>query len=397
MNKPFVIAPTYLLQSCAVGQIERHFFQSIVTKGMKPIVVSAQYDIDPNSFNHPVVVVKENNIYRKVDLLCHKFGLRDLSHSPDYHYFALKNQILKVGEYLAKDGKIDYIHTISNPVSSHIIGSELKKKTGLPLVVQLYDLWHNNPFRKYKFPCFDKRDQRMEREVAEAADLIIFPNEELLDSWAEYGEHLKTKMCVIPFCTEIPKIQPFVHKDGELIISHIGTLSKERNSIHFLNAIASLKDRYPSIVDQIKVNYVGTITQEEIDLINSRGIRHIVNLVGRVSEEECFKYYEDSDMFLIIDIDCEPNLFYPSKLLKYFCYQKPIIGLTKKDSVVYHELSKTGNYLFRYEDEQSLEKFLLKAVTDYDSVNTNDKTYGERFSVVSVCNDYIKRVKEIFK
>lgn len=79
-------------------------------------------------------------------------------------------------------------------------------------------------------------------------------------------------------------------------------------------------------------------------MIESSGISPLVNLVGRVTEQECFKYYEESDMFLIVDINCEPNLFYPSKLLKYFCYKKPIIGLTKNDSVVYHELSKTGNY-----------------------------------------------------
>ncbi len=397
MNKPFVIAPTYLLQSCAVGQIERHFFQSIITKGMSPVIVSAQYDIDPNSFNHPVVVAKENSVYRKLDLFCHKLRLCDILYSPDFHYFALKNKILKYGESLAKDGKIDYIHTINNPVSSHIIGAELKKKTGLPLVVQFYDPWHNNPFRKYKFSYFDKRDQRMEREVAEVADLMIFPNVELLDSWAKYEEHLKHKMCVIPFCTEIPKMNSFVHKDGKLIISHIGTLSRERNSMHFLKALASLNDKYPKIASQIKVNFVGTIPKEDIDLINLRGIRHIVNLVGRVSEQECFKYYEESDIFLIVDIDCEPNLFYPSKLLKYFCYKKPIMGLTKRDSVVYHELSKTGNYPFLYEDEQSLVKFLLKAVTAYDSINKNDKTYGDRFSIESVCNKYIKCIKEVLK
>lgn len=140
---------------------------------------------------------------------------------------------------------------------------------------------------------------------------------------------------------------------------------------------------------------MGGITSEEVRLIESSGISPLVNLVGRVTEQECFKYYEESDMFLIVDINCEPNLFYPSKLLKYFCYKKPIIGLTKNDSVVYHELSKTGNYPFRYENEKSLTEFLLKAASDYESVNTNDKTYGERFSVDAVCKEYIKYINMI--
>ena len=395
MNKPFVIAPTYLKHGDAVAQIERHFFRSLASMGIQPTVISSLYDIEGCAFNHPVIELGEGKIYRKLDLFFHKFGLMDLAHTPDLHYPALRNKIIKEGIRLAKERKIDCIHTINNPVSAHVIGAELKKKTGLPLIVQLYDPWHNNPFRQYKYSYFDKRDLRMEREVADAADLIIFPNVELLDSWAEYGEDLRKKMCVIPFCTEVPEPTASKHVDGKLVISHIGSLSKERQSSHFINALAALNRQHPDIAAKIKVNYVGGITSEEVRLIESSGISPLVNLVGRVTEQECFKYYEESDMFLIVDINCEPNLFYPSKLLKYFCYKKPIIGLTKNDSVVYHELSKTGNYPFRYEDEKSLTEFLLKAASDYESVNTNDKTYGERFSVDAVCKEYIKYINMI--
>lgn len=395
MIKPFVIAPTYLRRADAVGQIERHFFPHLVLLGLSPTIISSQYELNRQSFNHPVIELKESSFYRKLDLFLHKFGLMDLAHTPDLHYPALRKKIIKEGVKLAKEGKIDCIHTINNPVSAHVIGAELKKKTGLPLIVQLYDPWHNNPFRQYRYSFFDKRDLRMEREVADAADLIIFPNVELLDSWAEYGENLRKKMCVIPFCTEIPVVKNNKHVDGKLVISHIGSLSKERQSTHFINALAALNSLQPEIAKRIKVNYVGGITSEEVKLIESSGISPLVNLVGRVTEQECFKYYEESDMFLIVDINCEPNLFYPSKLLKYFCYKKPIIGLTKNDSVVYHELSKTGNYPFRYEDEKSLTEFLLKAASDYESVNTNDKTYGERFSVDAVCKEYIKYINMI--
>lgn len=395
MNKPFVIAPTYLRRGDAVAQIERHFFRHLVSLGFQPTVISSLYDIEIDTFNHSIIGLKESKIYRKLDLFLHKFELMDLAHTPDLHYPALRKKIIKEGVKLAKEGKIDCIHTINNPVSAHVIGAELKKKTGLPLIVQLYDPWHNNPFRQYRYSFFDKRDLRMEREVAEAADLIIFPNEELLDSWVEYGENIRKKMCVIPFCTEIPESTACKHVDGRLVISHIGSLSKERQSTHFINALAALNSLQPEIAKRIKVNYVGGITSEEVKLIESSGISPLVNLVGRVTEQECFKYYEESDMFLIVDINCEPNLFYPSKLLKYFCYKKPIIGLTKNDSVVYHELSKTGNYPFRYEDEKSLTEFLLKAALDYDSVNTNDKTYSKRFSVDSVCKEYIKYINKI--
>lgn len=389
MNKPFVIAPTYLQQSCAVGQIERHFFSGLSDIGYNPIIISAQNNISPTVFNHSIIELKENPIWGKLDLALHRFALRDLTHCPDFHYYSLRKRILRIGQELAKSGQIDYIHTINNPVSSHVLGLELKKITGLPLVVQLFDPWHNNPFRAYKHQFFDKIDEKWETEIANSADIIIFPNEELLLSWeSKYGLSIADKTYVLPFCTELPIIKDIKYTSEKIVISHIGTLSKERNSSHFLRALERFNTKYPNLSDKLLINFVGSATKEEVNLAHSLNLDNQINFVGRISEAECAYYYEHSDIFLIIDIDCTPNLFYPSKLLKYFCYRKPIIGLTKDDSVVFHELSKTGNFPVQYEDESAIVDILFKAVSCYESINKNDKEYGNRFSVRSVCSQF---------
>lgn len=100
-------------------------------------------------------------------------------------------------------------------------------------------------------------------------------------------------------------------------------------------------------------------------------------------------------MFLIVDIDCSPNLFYPSKILKYFCYQKPILGITTEQSVVRDELKKTGNYPFCYDDIVGISSFLTKAVEDYPSICINDIHYGERFLKDNVINQYSKLVARL--
>ena len=136
------------------------------------------------------------------------------------------------------------------------------------------------------------------------------------------------------------------------------------------------------------MNFVGNVIESDKALIHELDLSNVVNLVGRVSEEECYKYYEQSDMFLIVDIDCVPNLFYPSKILKYFCYKKPILGITTEQSVIRDELTRTGNYPFGYYDVDGISFFLKTAVDDYNSILTNNKEYGERFKTCNVIKRY---------
>lgn len=397
MIEPIVIAPTFLRPTCAVGQIERHFFPNL-PKGFYSHIICADEKLHLESENHIIHIVPEKKSILKLDLLFRKLGLTDLVYSPDITYYSWCGRAFKEASKLIEDGGIDYVHTINNPVSAHLVGYRLKIKYNIPWVAQFYDPWHNNPFRVYKSKRFQKKDAERESYVAKYADLIIFPNQELLDSWVvEYGDSIKTKSCVIPFTTAIPSSANGLieRKNDVLTISHIGTLSEERRPDVFFKAVLHLLEKYPEDRDRLKVNIVGHIPENDIKLISQNKIDDVINVIGRVSEEECYQYYESADVFLIVDINCDPNLFYPSKLLKYYCYKKPIVGLTQSDSVVAHELNKTGNKAFDYQDYEGLAEYMHTAITDYDSVNNNDKEYYKRFLIDNTTALYQDCVKKI--
>lgn len=383
MISSIVIAPTFLRPSCAVGQIERHFFPNMSEDFYSHIIcVEDELQLKGNSFR--TYAVPERWLVLKVDLVCRELGLTDLVYSPDSTYYSWCKRALKKASSIVKDNHIDYILTVNNPVSAHLVGYQLKKKYGIPWVAQFYDPWCNNPFRKYHHSFCARVDAKRERLVAEHADLIIFPNHELLESWVEaYGDEVAKKLCVIPFTTAIPNLEgkSFSEERQVLTISHIGTLSEKRRPDVFFRAISRLFKQHPEDKGKLKVDIVGCISKNDKDLITQEGIENTVNVIGRLSEEECLQYYETADVFLIIDINCSPNLFYPSKLLKYFAFRKPIVGLTKKGSVVAHELSITGNASFDYDDFEGLSEYLHRAINDYDSINHNDKSYYRRFLV----------------
>ena len=394
MKKILVVAPTYCRMGCANGQIERHFFPNLPHDEYKVTIFCS------DQWNDAIVndrcILKRTHFNKWIDYACramsHTF-LPYIGNVPDKDLFSWgKNAIKKILE-LANTEKFDLIHSICMPCSSHIVAYEIKKKLCIPWIAQFYDPWSGNPFRILRGRKMQQLDKKMERIVAENADLIIHPCDAMIEHWTTlYGDVVKDKLTVLPFITEIPEKTAREKDTDKLTISHIGSFSSNRNASVFIQALAKLDK---SVRQRIKVNLVGNVTEEDAKLIIQHKLQDTINLVGRVPEQECYNYYENSDMFLIVDIDCSPNLFYPSKILKYFCYQKPIIGITTEQSVVRDELNKTGNYPFRYDDIAGISKFLTKAVGDYSSICTNDIHYGERFLKDNVINQYSKLVARL--
>lgn len=397
MKKVLVIAPTYCRPDCANGQIERHFFTSLPKEDFQiTILCSDRWDLITESDNCKLVRTHFN---KWADYACRAMfhtPLPYIGNSPDKELYNWGNNAVKEALKLAKTEKFDYIHSIAMPCSAHVVAYRIKQELNIPWVAQFYDPWSGNPFRVMKSKRMLRLNQEWEKKVAQSADLIIHPCDAMIDFWAKlYGENIRSKTYVLPFATDIPPFVERSHKEGEkVVISHIGSFSSNRNAEVFLKAVASMP---VEARQKLQVYFVGNVIDSDRKLIHDLQLSDTVTLVGRVSEQECFRYYELSDMFLIVDIDCVPNLFYPSKILKYFCYKKPILGITTEQSVIRDELTKTGNYPYKYDDVDGIAKFLSRAVENYDDINTNDNEYGRKFKTANVVNEYVSIVNNNIK
>lgn len=396
MISALVIAPTFLRSSCAVGQIERHLISNLNKNHHSHVVCSSNYDLNISNEHVTIHQVPETRIPHYIDLISHRIHFTDFSNSPDPFYYSWNKKAYKEAVKIIGNNQVDYILTINNPISSHLLGLELKRHFNMPWIAYMFDPWHNNPFRKYHFSYLSRIDENRERSVAENADMLLFPNNELMDSWtATYGTLIQQKSVVLPFATSIPKITEVKANHERLVISHIGNLSEKRRAKVFLEALSLLGRNNPAWLNKVQFNIVGHMSDLDKEMIACEKLHDVVNFVGHVSEEECTKYYEESDLFLIVDMDCSPNLFYPSKLPKYFCYQKPIIGITKENSVVANELYKTGNHVFGYEDSLSLYDFMCKIIKNPIFAKTNDVQYYKQFLVENVAARYQELLSKI--
>ena len=394
MKKILVIASSYCCQNSPNGQIERHFFSNLPAESYHcTILCNEKWNYIVESNNCDIVRTRFNKWIDYACRLMYHTPLHCIGNIPDKEYFCWGKNAITEALKLAENEQFDIIHSISLPCSAHRVAFELKKKLNIPWIAQFYDPWSGNPYRVMRSSRMRNKDLSFEKNVAMNADYIIHPCDAMVDHWKTlYGENIVEKVGVLPFVAEIPNFEVRKRVNDKLVISHIGNFSKNRRADVFIKAISMLNE---SIKNKIQVNFVGTVESDDIKLIQQYGLENIFKLVGTISEAECYDYYEKSDLFLIIDTDCSPNLFYPSKILKYFRYKKPILGITTEQSVIKDELSKTGNYHFEYNDANGIALFIKRAVDDYESILTNDTDYGEKFSTENVIKEYCNLIDRI--
>ena len=403
MIRPLIINRPYLFEQSSGGECLRAFLNAMdrdvwnpkVYASDRPPLVDLQQDF--------ICLTHEKRYIRYVAAAIRRLLLPDLTWLPGYEWPAWgKNAVKEILKDIRTEKvQPDYIHSVVYPIASHWVALKVKKATGLPWVMQFYDPWADNPYRPFKTKWLKKRDWAMERECVESADLIIHDNEAIAQLWRErYGEEIGKKIVVLPLTVPIHNtvVGDNTHKSGDILtISHIGNFMLNRTSQPFIRAVAVLLGKHPDYRQKLRVNYIGLVTEPEKELIKMNGLGEVFNLTGSISADACMEYYKMSDLFLAIDGVNKENLFFPSKILKYLYFRRPILGITPNGSVLDRELQQAGHTSIANSDMESIVEYLERAMADYESLLSFDQDYWHRFEPQNVVAQYETMIKEMLK
>lgn len=316
---------------------------------------------------------------------------------PDTFHWIWENNAIRTSVKCLENNKIDYLHSISVPYSSHLVALKLKKRYNIPWIAHFYEPWCDNTYRK-STPYVMRKNEEWEREVAMNADVIIHNSEVMCEKWHErYGKLVEGKLFYLPMpLTDASKIIS-KGKGEKLVISHIGNFYGIRNSTVFLEALNNCLIQNPSLKDKLRVNFIGLYTDLDIETVNRFQLNDVVNFVGKITEEECVEYYNSSDIFLVIEGKDQGPLFFPSKLIKYLYYEKPIIGITETDSVLDKQLKNNGHYSYTHEDIKGITEYIERAVNSYDSLLSFKKDAWKEFEISNVIKIYKSIVDKLLQ
>lgn len=397
MIKPLIIDRNYSISNNAAGQISRTFWQNVNNFDFLPTIITGSEIFDFQSSNNQIERVNDNDIIRHIFAGIELLGFPDLCYIPDRLRFSwcpfAFNRIKKICKY----EKFSYVHSISNPRSSHLLAYKVKKYLGIPWVAQFDDPWLDSTGRYFKTSYFQTKDRQLEKIVAENADVIIHSNNVIKEIWLErYGDLVKDKIVILPFnfnVNTLPRVSESRLQDGKLILSHIGHIYNSRSSMTLLKALNKLYDEDKELESKIHVNFIGGIHASEKKIVLNGQLKHLISFIGTLPPESLEAYYQGSSMFLIIDLNLKRSPNYPSKLMMYFYYRRPIIGITRPNSQLEQELNKTGHSCFYYDDVDGLANMIRNAINNYEDYLSFDKDYWKKHTVENVNSELMAVLK----
>ncbi|MFZ4775244.1 MAG: hypothetical protein ACOYM3_07780 [Terrimicrobiaceae bacterium] len=226
------------------------------------------------------------------------------------------------------------IVSFGEPMSDHLLGLRLKRKTGLPWVAHFSDPWADNPFRKLFF-FSNILNRRMEAAVVRAADKVIFTSKETLSLvMGKYPPAFSKKCHVLPHSFD-PDIYPAssARSGKETVVRYLGSFYGNRTPFPLLAALHKLHQSTPDLLKDVRFEFIGGIPPRMMKhrLIKSLPDR-LIGFLPSVSYTESLRLMKEADLLLVIDAPADLSVFLPSKLVDYLGAGVPILGIVPKGS-----------------------------------------------------------------
>jgi hypothetical protein len=262
---------------------------------------------------------------------------------------------------ICKQNEFKAVITTGPPHSMHLIGRELKRKTGIPWLADFRDPWSNWEFLDtLKLSKWARRIHRkLEASVFKEADRLVTISPTFKNEMERIGA--KNVQVVlngydpadIPAALSTTDLQSPV-----LEIVYSGVIDGIRDPFPLLKA---LKTVFGHTTDKVRLTFVGRVNESIKHLVaNDIWFNTHVDLPGYVSHKEVFSYYERSQILLLIltnTKNAKGNI--PGKLFEYMATGREILALgdPQGDAAQIIASSEAGQ-VFAHDDEAGLVQFL---------------------------------------
>lgn len=276
---------------------------------------------------------------------------------PDARVWWVKPSVRRLEAYL-KQHPVDVIVTTGSPHSLHLIGRELKKRTGLPWVADFRDPWTNIDFYpQLKLTRLaDAEQHRLERAVLTEADLTLTVSW----TWAEELRDLGGKRVEVitnGFDTDdLPEAAAPL--DAEWSLVHVGSISGTRDVPELWKALAARIERDAEFRSKFRLRLVGAVDHTVQRSIEEAGLTAFVERIGQVGHEEALHHMQRART-LLLPVNDTPNAsgFLPAKVFEYLSVGRPILAIGPAGADIERVLGGAHAFVVRGDQEA-----MLKAV-----------------------------------
>ncbi|MGE4287631.1 MAG: glycosyltransferase family 4 protein [Salinivirgaceae bacterium] len=233
-------------------------------------------------------------------------------------------------ESVLRHEAFDIIHIHDLPLAK--VGSFIKKKYGLKLVVDLHENWpahlsqakHTNTFFG-KILSDQKKWRTYEAEILHSSNLIICVVEEMKERIVKLG-YADEKVIVLPNTIDPLdyKLAASEKQNGEFVLFFAGGITIERGLQYVIPAIAKLIDKIPTL--KLKIVGTGSYLNHLKILVDRYNLNQQIEFLGWKPLKDVIQMTCDADVALIPHLKWEQtDCSSPNKLFQCMYAKVPLI------------------------------------------------------------------------
>ncbi|QDT06286.1 D-inositol-3-phosphate glycosyltransferase [Rubripirellula lacrimiformis] len=246
-----------------------------------------------------------------------------------------KNDAVSKGLEIVHKNKISLVYATAPPFSSLLVGREIARQAGIPLVLDFRDPWTRVPWGpRNKSWLANRWVARLEEKCVRDAAAVILNTDELEQDFVKHYSNLpRERFVTIPngfdpeirsrVATYLEEATSLPQENRPFRLLHPGSLYRNRDPRPIVDAIANLKQRNVQVVlEQVGFCDPGFNLQ---NYAQQRGVADQVEVHPPVPHDQMMRRMAEVDGFVLL----QPGtaLQVPGKLFEMILFRKPILAI----------------------------------------------------------------------
>jgi hypothetical protein len=256
---------------------------------------------------------------------------REIIHWPD-NRAGWRAHAVAAGQRLIADWRPDVIYATAPPATTLVVADRLARRTNIPWVAELRDLWTDNPY--YEHTHLRRILERAwdQRILSRASHIVtVSPGWEQRLA-ARYGRPVTVAMNGF-VASDFPVPPPVAPETtGPLRIVFTGHIyAPYRDPSPLFEALRRLR----ATAEDVVVEFIGTQDQEIAGIAERHGVTSLVRIRPPVPYRQALEYQLRADVLLHMQW-CDPKEYgtVAGKIFDYLGARRPILGIALEDCVV---------------------------------------------------------------
>lgn len=247
-----------------------------------------------------------------------------------------KRKAIKFGMETLEKQEHQLIFSTAPPYTDHLIGVELKKRTGIPLVLDFRDAWIDNPYHFYWTPFHYRWHLHFERKVIQAANLIITINRSIKEKLVSRHRDLITLNHVKVVSQGYDQEDFTKYSGGSPVYStkkmqwlYTGVFYEQNTPVPLYKALAEIKKSHPEILQNMVFHMVGFVQNDFVNMTKALNIYDLFIYHSYMDHQKVIRWMSQADaLWLSLGIGKGYETISTGKIYEYIGSGKRILAIT---------------------------------------------------------------------